>query len=129
MAQDDDNTEMAKTRTDWAEERTILDNERTFSSWMGTGMGAIGVAIGFKSISGDFDPTWAAQLVASNFLFAPIVIFWAARQQALKTDVRFNAKETEVQPTRSFTALATMMTIAPVLKGAPVLTGATLWML
>lgn len=112
---DDDPTDLAKTRTDWAEDRTILANERTFSSWMG--MGAVGVAIGLKAVFGDFDPTWAAKLVASLFLFAAIVIFWSARRQAHKTYRRLNQRDAEAQPTRSFTLLASILSIATLLIG------------
>lgn len=45
-------------------------------------MGAVGVAIGLKAVFGDFEPTWAAKLVAGPFLLATIVIFRAARRQA-----------------------------------------------
>ncbi|WP_253261128.1 MULTISPECIES: YidH family protein [unclassified Roseobacter] len=109
---------MAKRRTDWAEDRTILANERTFSAWMGTGMGAIGVAIGLKAVFGAFEPTWAAKAVATIFLIAAILIFWAARRQALKTYQRLNQTDAEAQPTRSFTVLASILTTATVLTGA-----------
>lgn len=85
---------MARTRTEWAEDRTILANERTFSSWIGTGMGGIGVAIGLKAVFGDFEPTWAAKAVATLFLVAAILVFWAARRQALKP---MSAKTKEMQ--------------------------------
>ncbi len=65
---------LADQRTKWAEDRTLMANERTFSSWMGTGLGAIGVAIGLKAVFGAFEPTWAAKLVASLFLLAAIAI-------------------------------------------------------
>lgn len=52
-----------------------MANERTFSSWMGTGLGAIGVAIGMKAVLGAFEPTWAAKAVASIFIAIAILIF------------------------------------------------------
>jgi putative membrane protein len=62
-------------RTDMAEDRTSMANERTFSSWMGTGLGAIGVAIGMKAVFGAFEPTWAAKAVASIFIAIASLIF------------------------------------------------------
>lgn len=47
----------SKMRTRWAEDRTILANERTFSAWMGMGLGSVGVAIGLKAVFGATDPT------------------------------------------------------------------------
>lgn len=116
-------TELAKERTDWAEDRTIMANERTFSSWMGTGLGAIGVAIGFQAVFGEFDPTWAAKAVASIFLVIAIIVFWSAQRQAVKTFRRLHENDAEATPSRNYTILASAMTFAALA------TGAILWML
>ena len=108
----------SKTRTKWSEDRTIMANERTFSSWMGTGLGAIGVAIGLKAVFGAFEPTWAAKLVASLFLGAAVFIFWSARNQACKTFARLQDHDAEALPTRSFTRLAIIMTCGGIAVGA-----------
>ena len=113
----------SETRTKWAEDRTILANERTFSSWMGTGLGSIGVAIGLKAVFGATEPTWVAKAVASLFLLTAIMIFWAARQQAIKTMKRLSENDAKAQPRRNFTALAIVMTIAALA------TGGVLWSL
>lgn len=113
-----DKNELADQRTKWAEDRTLMANERTFSSWMGTGLGAIGVAIGLKAVFGDFDPTWAAKLVATIFLIAAIAIFWAAQRQALKTFHRLTDNDANAQPSKSYTLLASIMTFAALATGA-----------
>ncbi|MEX3017837.1 YidH family protein [Gymnodinialimonas hymeniacidonis] len=113
-----DRNNMAKDRTNWAQDRTILANERTFASWMGTGMAAIGVAIGLKAVFGAFEPTWAAKAVASVFLLAAILTFWSARRQALKTFHRLKDTDAEAQPSRSYTALAAILTFATLCTGA-----------
>lgn len=115
--QEKDNEEKAETRTRWAEDRTIMANERTFSAWMGTGLGAVGVAIGLKAVFGAFDPTWAAKLVASLFLLAAVMIYWAAQRQACKTLARLSDNDAETMPTKSFTRLAILMTVATVSVG------------
>ncbi len=107
----------AQKRTEWAEDRTIMANERTFSSWMGTGLGAIGVAIGLKAVFGAFEPTWAAKLVASIFIGVAIAIFWSARHQACKTFARLSERDIEATPSRNYTRLASIMTIAAVATG------------
>jgi putative membrane protein len=109
-----DKTDKSEQRTRWAEDRTLLANERTFSSWMGTGLGAIGVAIGLKAVFGSFEPTWAAKLVASVFIAAAILIFWAAQRQACKTYARLQSNDAEAQSPRSFTLLASILTFAAV---------------
>lgn len=110
-------------RTDWAEDRTIMANERTFSSWMGTGMGAIGVAIGLKAVFGAFEPTWLAKLVATVFLAIAVAIFWSAYRQACKTFERLSENDAEATPSRNYKLLASAMT-----SGA-VAVGIILWML
>lgn len=113
-----DPEDLAQQRTRWAEDRTILANERTFSSWMGTGMGAIGVAIGLKAVFGAFEPTWAAKAVASLFILAAIVIFWAARNQACRTRARLNDNDASVQSDSNFTRLATILTVGALATAA-----------
>lgn len=102
----------SRERTNMAEDRTGMANERTYSSWMGTGLGAIGVAIGMNAVFGEFDPTWAAKAVATIFLVIAIVIFWSAQQQACKTLVRLRESDFEAKSGRSFTTLAGLMTLA-----------------
>ena len=114
----DKKTRWAENRTDWASDRTVLANERTFNSWMGTGLGAVGVAIGLKAVFGDFEPTWAAKAVASVFLGIAIVVFWAARNQARKTIRSMENYDAAPMPTKNFTLLASLMTLATLAVGA-----------
>lgn len=109
--------DLAKNRTRWAEDRTIMANERTFSSWMGTGLGAVGVAIGLKAVFGEFEPTWAAKVVATTFLIIAIAIYWMACRQAKKTLSRLRESDVEATPSKNFQLLATVMTIATVGTG------------
>lgn len=118
MAEDSETEEKARARTEWAADRTIMANERTFSAWMGTGLGAVGVAIGLKAVFGAFEPTWAAKMVASLFLLIAILIYWSASTQARKTLMRLKEKDAEPMPVRNFTLLATVMTIATLATGA-----------
>lgn len=113
-----DRDDMAQDRTDWAEDRTLMANERTFSSWMGTGLGSVGVAIGMKAVFGSFDPTWAAKLVASIFIVAALFMFWSARNQALKTFERLNKNDAEVTPSKSYTILTGIMSLGAVATAA-----------
>lgn len=112
-----DGNDSAKKRTDWAEDRTIMANERTFASWTGTGLGAIGVAIGLKAVFGAFEPTWAAKAVASIFLITAIAIFWAAWRQACKTLHRLHERDVKAQPRTALTFVATALSIAAFATG------------
>ena len=83
-----------------------MANERTFSAWMGTGLGAVGVAIGLKAVFGAFDPTWVAKAVASLFLGVAILIYWLAQRQACKTLERLTETDAEAMPSKNFSVLA-----------------------
>ena len=117
-AREGDSNDKAQVRTDWAEDRTIMANERTFNSWMGFGLGSVGIAIGLKAVFGEFEPTWAAKSVASFFLLIAIIIYWAARRQANKTLKRLSENDAEAMPSKNFSLLATLMTIATIATGA-----------
>lgn len=51
-----DSSNLARARTDLAEDRTVLANERTFGSWMRTGFAAIGIGLGFHALFGRIHP-------------------------------------------------------------------------
>ena len=97
--------------TELSEDRTLLSNERTFSSWMGTGLACVGVAIGLHAVFGSIDPTWLAKLVASVFLLTALAIYWAAMRQACKTYSRLRETDVAVQGAPVFKRLALMMSL------------------
>ena len=118
-----DSNELAEARTDWAEDRTILANERTFAGWMRTGMASLAVAVGLKAVFGDFDPTWAAKAVSTIFVITAVYIFWAAQDTASKTLKRLEDHHANAQPDLR------MKTLALIFSVASVAVGAILWML
>ncbi|WP_299813907.1 DUF202 domain-containing protein [uncultured Jannaschia sp.] len=113
----DTKTDWAERRTDWAEDRTILANERTFAGWMRTGMTSIAIAVGLRAIFREADPTWLPKLVATIFIGVAIIIFWTARRNASKAQGRLKAHRAEMQPTRIFTIMAILFTLASLATG------------
>ena len=67
--------EPARFRTDLAEDRTILASERTFASWLRTGLASIGIALGFHALFGRMQPIWLPRAIATAFLAIAIMIF------------------------------------------------------
>ncbi|PRY93677.1 putative membrane protein [Hasllibacter halocynthiae] len=119
----DDSTELAKDRTDWAEDRTLLANERTFAGWMRTGMAAIAIAIGLRAVFGEFEPAWAAKIVATLFIVTAIGMFWASATKSREAQRRIRSHDAEAQPS------STMTVIAVALSAGALATGAILWAL
>ena len=109
---------LAEARTDWAEDRTIMANERTYASWMGAGMGTIAVAIGLKAVFGEFEPTWAAKAVASFFLLIACTLFWSARTRACATFERLHQHRFSARSAKVYTRLSALMIIGTIGIGA-----------
>ncbi len=77
-----DRKELAQNRTDLAEDRTVLSEERSFASWLRTGLGSVGVGLGFGALFRMLEPDWIAKAIASIFLLVAIYMFVSAAQRA-----------------------------------------------
>jgi putative membrane protein len=116
-AQDEDFDEIsaARKRTDWAEDRTVLANERTFGSWLRTGFGAIGIALGFHALFGRIHPLWLPRLVATAFLLIAVLVFVAAERRACAVHQRLHAHSVQtirITRIRFITLIAVLATLA-----------------
>lgn len=69
-------------RTDLAEDRTILANERTFAGWMRTSFGSIAIGIGFHALFGTMQPSWLPQAIATGFLLLAMALIILAERRA-----------------------------------------------
>ncbi|WP_370400454.1 YidH family protein [Sulfitobacter sp. JB4-11] len=115
--------ELADTRTDWAEDRTVLANERTFAAWMRTGMACIALALGLRAVFSATDYPLVAKAVAELFVGCAILIFWAAAKRSQNTQRRMDANDTNVQSGRNMIITAVTLTVGAVA------TGIILWLL
>jgi len=123
LSDDASSTEMADTRTAWAEDRTMLANERTFAGWMRTGMACVALALGLKAVFKDTDYPLVAKSVAEVFILVAILIFWAAVTKCRRTQKRLDDHDVNAQSNKRMTALAICLTF-----GAAA-TGVILWLL
>ena len=112
-----DKNALAEARTDWAEDRTTLANERTFAGWMRTGMASIAIAVGLKAVFGAADPTWIPKTVSTLFIVAALFIFWSARRNACLAQDRLTDHKAEVQSRRNYTILASLFCTGAVAVG------------
>lgn len=122
-SKDASSNEMAEYRTEWAEDRTLLANERTFAGWMRTGMACIGLALGMKAVFKDTDYPLLAKGVAELFVVIAIAIFWSAVVKSRQAQRRMEDHDVEAQSYKKMTVLAVLLTL-----GAAA-TGVTLWLL
>jgi putative membrane protein len=74
--------ELSKKRTDFAEDRTVLANERTFASWFRTGFASVAIGLGFQALFLRMEPEWVPKAIATLFLLLAIYLFVAAERRA-----------------------------------------------
>jgi putative membrane protein len=116
-------TAEARKRTDFAEDRTVLANERTFGSWLRTGLGCIGIGLGFHALFGRIEPIWVPHAIATAFLLIAIVIFVAAERRACIVIHRLHTHEVET------VRIGVLRFITVVTVAATVALTAALWLL
>ncbi|HEX6410553.1 MAG TPA: DUF202 domain-containing protein [Sphingomicrobium sp.] len=69
-------------RTDLAEDRTILANERTFAGWVRTALACIAIGIGFHALFQTMQPAWVPRGIATAFLLLAILLVALAEWRA-----------------------------------------------
>ena len=70
------------TRTDLAEDRTILANERTFAGWMRTSLACVAIGVGFHALLQKMEPLWVPRAIATAFLLLAVVVIVSAERRA-----------------------------------------------
>ena len=118
-----DGPDLARMRTDFAEDRTVLANERTFGSWMRTGFGAIGIGLGFHALFGKIHPLWLPRAIATAFLLIALIIFVAAERRACVVIRRLHTHQVET------VKIAVLRLITVVTVAATLALIAALWLL
>ena len=118
-----DAPDLARMRTDFAEDRTVLANERTFGSWLRTGFGAIGIGLGFHALFGRIHPLWLPRAIATAFLLIAIIIFVAAERRACLVIRRLHTHQVET------VKVAVLRLITVVTVAATVALIAAIWLL
>jgi putative membrane protein len=95
MSDDDPLTvaEQSKQRTDLAEDRTVLANERTFASWFRTAFASVGIGLGFQALFLKMEPAWVPRSIATAFLLLAIFLFIVAERRACQVHDRLEAHQ------------------------------------
>ena len=66
--------QVAASRNDLAEDRTILASGRTFAGWMRTSLVSLAIGIGFQALFGEIEPSWVPRAVATGFLLLAVAL-------------------------------------------------------
>jgi putative membrane protein len=62
-------------RTNYAADRTVLANERTFAAWIRTGLTALAAGVAIEKLLVDLMAAWSIQLIALLLIVVSIVAF------------------------------------------------------
>jgi len=106
---------LARVRTDFSEDRTVLANERTFASWIRTGFAGIGIGLAFNALFTRIRPEWVPKLIASVFLLIAVMIFIAAERRACTVLRRLHAHQVttiKITNLRLITVAAVLATVS-----------------
>jgi putative membrane protein len=110
----------APSRTDLAEDRTLLANERTFAGWLRTAFAAVGIGLGFHVLFQRMEPAWIPKAMASVFLLIGLAVAIAAERRAcavrdrLHTHVVQSAKPMNLRLITAGMAAATIALLAAI---------------
>lgn len=88
---DDQISEPEFTRTDLAEDRTILANERTFAGWMRTALASVAIGVGFHALFPAMQPAWLPRAIATGFLLLAVFVVVSAERRAAAVMRRLSA--------------------------------------
>lgn len=102
----------AQLKTDLAEDRTVLANERTFASWMRTGLAGIGIGLGFHALFTRMEPHWVPKLIATAFLLIAVLIFVSAERRASVVMARLHTHEVTTIKLRNIRVITIVTVIA-----------------
>jgi putative membrane protein len=78
-------------RTELAEDRTVLANERTFAGWMRTSLACIAIGVGFHALFGKVEPAWLPRAIATAFLILAVLVIILAERRATAVIERLNS--------------------------------------
>jgi putative membrane protein len=110
-----DREPLGAVRTDLAEDRTVLANERTFAGWLRTGFAAVGIGLGFHALFNRLEPGWVPRAIATAFLLIAIAIFVGAERRACAVFARLHTHRVQsvnIRNLRLITIAAVTATIA-----------------
>ncbi|WP_114952586.1 YidH family protein [Sphingosinicella terrae] len=102
----------ARVRTDLAEDRTLLANERTFAGWLRTGFAAVGIGLGFHVLFEEMQPAWLPRTIATMFMLVGVATAVAAERRACTVRKRLSAHVVESAKPMNLRIITVAMAVA-----------------
>lgn len=101
-------------RTDFAEDRTILANERTFAGWMRTSLACVAIGVGFHALFHQMTPEWLPRAIATAFLLMAIIVIVLAERRASAVMERLNPHVVETAKPINLRLFSTIISLGSV---------------
>ena len=102
----------SQVRTDLAEDRTLLANERTFAGWLRTGFAAVGIGLGFHVLFEQMQPAWLPRTIATTFMLVGIAVAVAAERRACTVRDRLSTHTVESARPMNLRIITVAMAVA-----------------
>lgn len=102
----------APSRTDLAEDRTILANERTFAGWMRTSLACVAIGVGIQALFQSIEPAWIPRAIATAFLLMAIIVIIFAEKRASAVMSRLSAHVVVTAKPVNLRLFATIISLA-----------------
>ena len=102
-------------RTIFAEDRTALANERTYSAWLRTGLGALAAGAAFERLLGRQMPPLVVKGAAAALIVSAVAMFWIAWWRYTHLGPSLRAADIRRMPEWAALALAVLLSGAALL--------------
>lgn len=111
------NDDTDASRTDLAEDRTVLANERTFAGWMRTSMACVAVAVGMPALFREFEPNWVLKVAGTILIVAAIFLILLAWRRAQHVLSRLSTHTIDSMPSTPIGAISAGLIVAYMIFG------------
>lgn len=108
----DQSQELAKERTGYSEDRTLMANERTLASWLRTGFAAIAIGIAYQRLFSEIEPDWLIKAIATIFVIAGVALKLAALSRYEKVKKRLHEHVANPPSDRFLTTIVYILALA-----------------
>lgn len=98
MSEEAETEDLARKRTELAEDRTIQATERTFAGWLRTAYAAIALGLGFHVFYGEFQPPYLARSISTLFIALGAGIALMAERRASSTFKHLSTHQVDGTP-------------------------------
>jgi putative membrane protein len=108
-------SQAGEVRADYAEDRTLLANERTYAAWIRTGLAALVAGIAFERFIPGTIPAWSVRLIAVILILYSVACFYLAFWRYRHLGLKFPHLKLLVISTRFIAAITMLLVVASLL--------------